>query len=106
MRHPLINKTDSSHYDSTGKPAIVDFEERYTVEELMVWAKITKAKYDHPARAAKGQIEADKRKSDTYESYYIMLSLIYLEYSQYRHIPAAEAYNKLGYVFDFERIGK
>jgi len=96
IKHPLINKIDSEHYDSKGKPAIADFEDKYTVGELMVWAKITKAKYEHPARAAKGQVEADKRKAKTYGDYYEFLSEIAKYSLPIKNMVASKAYAKLG----------
>lgn len=71
--HPLINKRDSSHYDSQKEPAIKRFERKYSVRDLMAWAKITKAKYRDEGRKQKGEVEADKRKYETYNNYYNML---------------------------------
>ena len=99
--HPLINRIDSKHYDSAGEPAIKQFEREYTVGELMAWAKITKAKYDHPARAAKGQEESDKRKSITYGNYYEMLLEIVRKGPHFRDISAERAYKVLGYEWQY-----
>jgi len=76
-QHPLINKIDSKHYDTVdGEPAIKRFERKYSVKQLAAWAMISAAKYDDPARANKGQVEADARKSKTYHDYYEMLMSI------------------------------
>ena len=101
MKHPLINRVDSKHYDSAGEPAIKQFEREYTVGELMAWAKITKAKYDHPARANKGQVEADKRKSKTYGDYYEFLLEIARRSPHFKDVSAERAYSVLGYELEY-----
>ena len=95
MQHPLINRIDSKHYDSKGEPAIKQFEREFTVGELLAWAKITKAKYDHPARASKGQVEADRRKSKTYGDYYEFLLAIVRKSPHFKDISAERAYSIL-----------
>ena len=96
MKHPLLSEV-GSHYDSQGRPAIFDFEEIYTVGELMAWAKLNRAKYEHPARAAKGQVESDKRKAQTYADYHTMLSGIIAKGPHFKDISAERAYGILGY---------
>ena len=98
-KHPLLNP-ESSHYDSQGRPAIFDFEEIYTVGELMAWAKLNRAKYEHPARAAKGQVESDKRKAQTYANYHELLSGIILRGPYFRDVSAQKAYEILGYEWE------
>ena len=95
MKHPLISK-DGAHYSSTKEPAIKQFEREFTVGELLAWAKITKAKYDHPARANKGQVEADRRKSKTYGDYYEFLLGIVRKSPHFKDISAERAYDILG----------
>ena len=94
--HPLINLKDSSHYDSHGgEPAIVRFERKYTVSQLMAWAEITKAKYDDPGRKNKGQIEADIRKSESYDRYFHMLYAIIEKNSELGEVTPEKAYEAL-----------
>ena len=91
--HPLINKTDSPHYDSSGEETSIErFERKYTVTQLMNWAEITKAKYDDPGRKNKGEAEADVRKSATYYNYYQMLRSLILKYPQTAEMSAEKAY--------------
>ena len=101
MKHPLINKQDSGHYDSTKTPAILDFERVYNLTDLRAWAKITLAKYEHPARANKGQIEADKRKAKTYRDYFNFLDTIIKKYPPLADITAVNAYDALGYKMEY-----
>ena len=101
MKHPLINKIDSSHYDSTKTPAILDFEREYTTGELRAWAKLSKAKYEHPARANKGQVESDKRKAKTYSDYYDMLNDVITRYPYLADVSAVTAYDILKYRWEY-----
>jgi len=101
MKHPLMNKTDSTHYDSKETPAILDFERTYSLTDLRAWAKITLAKYEHPARAAKGQIEADKRKAKTYRDYFNFLDTIIKKYPPLSDVTAVNAYDALGYKLEY-----
>ena len=100
-QQPLINKLYGRHYDATGTPAICDFERLYTVQELMAWAKISKAKYEHPARATKGQKEADVTKAQTYDDYYKMLKSIAECGPHIVHETAEEAYKIVGYEWEY-----
>jgi len=100
MKHPLINP-DSSHYDSTAKSAIEEFEETYSIEELLAWSKLTKAKYDHPARAAKGQVESDKRKSETFSNYMKLLNEIVDTQRSLLQATPQVAYHTLGYNIEY-----
>jgi len=101
MTHPLINKKDSPHYDSVEEPSILRFERRFTVGELMAWAKITSAKYSDAGRANKGQVEADKRKLATYENYYDFLKDIVTRYPHLKDVSAVTAYDILGLKLEY-----
>ena len=102
MKHPLINP-NSNYYDGEdGKePTIKDFEREYTVGELMAWAKITKAKYDHPNRKGKGEEEKDIIKSKTYGDYYEFLLEIARRSPHFRDVSAERAYAVLGYELEY-----
>jgi len=97
--HPLINQTDSPHYqenvseDTTS--AIERFERDETIMNLMAWARITKRKYDDPGRATKGQQDKDIRKSKTYGDYYEMLRSLALKEPEFRDMYAQDVYKKL-----------
>jgi len=101
IRHPLINLVDSAHYDSKETPAILDFERTYSVTDLRAWAKITLAKYVHPARANKGEVEKDKRKAKTYRDYYEFLDTIIKKYPALAEVTAVTAYDTLGYMMEY-----
>ena len=101
IKHPLINKADSAHYDSTKTPAILDFERQYSIADLRAWAKITLAKYEHPARANKGQVAADVRKAQTYRDYYHFLDIIIKKYPPLADVTCVNAYDALGYEMEY-----
>lgn len=96
--HPLINNIDSKHYQTVDLPkdktTIEDFENDYSVRDLIAWAKITAAKYRHPSRAKKNQIEADKRKEKTYIDYYNMLRALAVKDPTILEMTAQKAYEK------------
>lgn len=96
QQHPLINNMDSKHYQSSEEPAIVRFERKYSVQKLMAWAEITMEKYADPARAVKGQKEADIRKYETYKAYYNMLLGLVFKDNSILEISAEKAYKKMG----------
>ena len=98
--HPLINQQDSPHYQEPdaaqdSESAIERFERKYTVTQLMNWAEISKAKYDDPGRAIKGEQEKDLRKSKTYEDYYTMLRSLVLRDQYYKDMIAKDVYTDL-----------
>ena len=97
----LINKEDSSHYDSEKTPAILDFERLYSISDLRAWSKLNVAKYEHPARANKGQVDADKRKAKTYRDYHIFLTGIVSKYPALSEVTAVNAYEALGYKMEY-----
>ena len=92
--HPLINKKDSPHYDSTEEPAIQRFERKHSIQKLIDWAEITAEKYRDPARANKGEIEKDKRKLKSYTNYYNFLRSLVLKDHNVLEMTAKEAYKK------------
>jgi hypothetical protein len=101
IQHPLINKTDSAHYDSTKTPAILDFERLYSISDLRAWSKLNVAKYEHPARKNKGQVEADRRKAKTYRDYYTFLTGIISKYPALSEVTAVTAYEALDYEMQY-----
>ena len=98
IKHPVINKIDSKHYDSFNKePTILRFEKKYSLHELAIWAKITAEKYIDPGRKAKGQEEADQRKYETYKNYYDFLEFVIEKFDNIEDtlsITAFDAYEK------------
>jgi len=95
MKHPLINKVDSSHYDSAEEPSIKKFERKYSITKLMYWAELTLAKYEDAGRASKGQVEADKRKADTYRAYHLFLGNIVEGFPELQSTSALKVYEIL-----------
>lgn len=93
--HPLLNDNDSPHYQSEGEPAIVRFERKYTVTQLMNWAEITKEKYNDPGRKNKGEVEKDIRKLKTYDNYFKMLESLVLKEAEFADMKADQVYKKL-----------
>ncbi len=98
--HPLINQQDSPHYQEPdasvdSESAIERFERVYTVMQLMNWAEITKAKYDDPGRAIKGEQEKDLRKAKTYQNYYDFLRSLVLKNQEFANMLAKNVYKKL-----------
>ena len=70
--HPLINK-ESSHYAMfDGIQAIERFEEMFTTEELMAWAKLNSFKYRFRVGNKGNSVDwiSDIKKIQTYENYY------------------------------------
>ena len=61
----------------------------------------SKYKYEHPARAAKGQVEADKRKAKTYADYYAFLVDIAVNYPWLKDVSAVRAYEILGIEMEY-----
>lgn len=71
-QHPLLNP-DSPHYSMVdGIESIERMEQMYTVEELMVWAKITAMKY-RLRIGKKDDVSKESKKIETYEAYYSYL---------------------------------
>ncbi len=67
--HPLLNK-DSSHYSMVdGVEAIERMEQMYSIEELMIWAKMTAMKY-RLRIGKKDDVSKEAKKIKTYEDYY------------------------------------
>jgi len=100
--HPLINK-DSSYYSEpvSKKTAIEDFEKKYTTNKLLAWSEITHAKYMHPLRRGKGEIEKDKRKAKTYKNYMHMLKSIIDKNPELGEMTAQKAYEALDIKFRY-----
>jgi len=103
LPHPLINPA-SPHYDEGKRPAILDFEDRYTVAELYAWAKITAAKY----RARLGRKDDEARelaKIATFDNYAAALATLSPTMRRYgldpEEIPAALAYESFGIEWDY-----
>lgn len=68
MTHPLLNK-DSKHYEmSDGIQAIERFEQMYSREELLIWAKITAMKY-RMRIGYKDDVAKEVKKIKTYDDY-------------------------------------
>jgi hypothetical protein len=101
IKHPLINREDSPHYDSEETPAILDFERTYSLTDLRAWSKLTLAKYEHPSRANKGEVAKDMRKATTYRNYYHFLDIIIKKYPPLSDITAVNAYDALGYKMEY-----
>jgi len=101
MKHPLINKIDSPHYDSVEEPAIKRFERVYTITKLMYWAELSCAKYRDAGRANKGQAEADERKADTYKNYQLFLRNILQDFPELADTPALEVYGLLNIKLEY-----
>jgi hypothetical protein len=101
IKHPLINKIDSPHYDSTKTPAILDFERVYSMSDLRAWAKLSLAKYEHPSRSNKGQVASDERKAQTYRDYFNFLDTIIKKYPPLTDITAVTAYEALDYKMEY-----
>jgi hypothetical protein len=90
--HPLINK-NSSYYNEPGKKAgIEQFEEEYSVKELLSWSKITAHKYRLEGRKGKGEVEKDIIKLATYKNYFNMLQNLIDTYPQVAEMSAEKAY--------------
>ena len=71
--HPLVNE-ESSHYAMVdGLQTIERFEQMYTKEELMAWAKISAMKY-RMRIGRKDDPSKEVKKIKTYEDYYTYLS--------------------------------
>jgi len=71
--HPLLNP-ESTHYAMVdGIEAISRMEQMYTVEELMVWSKISAMKY-RLRIGHKDHTEKESNKIKTFENYYTYLS--------------------------------
>ena len=94
--HPLINKEDSPHYDSSGKETTIErFERDYTVRDLLAWATITEAKYNDPGRANKGEPQKDLRKALSYKNYAATLRSVIDKNVETKDMSAQMAYKTL-----------
>ena len=100
--HPLINK-DSSYYSepASKQTAIEDFEQKYTINKLLAWSEITHAKYIHPLRKGKGEVEKDKIKAKTYKDYMLMLQSVLNKNPASGEMSAQKAYDTLGIKFRY-----
>lgn len=67
MLHPLINP-DSKHYESEGKSAIEELEERLSLTEMIGACQFNIFKYTY-RQDKKGQRESDLKKIETYVNY-------------------------------------
>ena len=70
--HPLINE-ESSHYAMFDDvQAIERFEEMFSIEELMAWAKLNSFKYRFRVGNKGDSVDwiSDIKKIQTYEAYY------------------------------------
>lgn len=73
MTHPLIN-SDSRHYQMVdGVESISLMESMFTIEEMMIWAKITSYKYRFRLGKKDDDLK-DIKKMKTYEDYYRWLA--------------------------------
>jgi len=101
IKHPLINP-EAKYYDGEDKkPAILDFERRYSVSNLTAWSCITRDKYRHPNREGKGEMEKDIVKEKTYNDYYLFLRGIVTKYPALSEVTAVTAYEALGYEMEY-----
>jgi len=100
MIHPLINK-ESSHYDNNGKSTIRDFEADENLSALISWARISAKKYEHPNRAAKGQVEGDKIKARTFRAYEAFLIGIIIDYPELQSTCALDVYRILNIELEY-----
>lgn len=74
MNHPLLNP-ESSHYSMIdGIEAIERMEQMYSIDELMIWAKMTAMKY-RLRIGNKDDVQKEAKKIATYEAYYTYLEL-------------------------------
>ena len=96
MKHPLVNRASDYYYNKGKDATILTFERTYSLTDLRAWAKITKAKYEHPNRADKGRVESDKVKAADYGRYYNFLHELIVKYPPLADITAVNAYDALG----------
>ena len=121
MKHPLLNPT-SKHYGTEYKnSAIARFEQKYTVDDLLVWATITAQKYREreglkldicegaelidEAKCRESTRLKDCRKRDSYQQYVDFLarvktSMLIKPPEANTNLPAAELYKLLDIQFD------
>ena len=100
--HPLINK-NSNYYNEAGKKTgIEEFEETYSVRDIMAWARITAHKYRLDGRKGKGEQDKDIIKEATYTNYHNMLkALVIKDHTIFEMSPSA-AYKRLNIVWRFQ----
>lgn len=72
-QHPLINRVDSSHYDTEdGTSLIEEVEKTYTIREVLGFVTINLDKYHHRL-GLKDDVDREFRKIDSYKNYHIEL---------------------------------
>jgi len=100
MMHPLLNK-NAKHYQNDNKTAIEDFEERYTIIQLLSWAEITINKYEY-RKDKKGQKESDLEKIQDYKRYVALLKQIIKTNSNLMFEKAKIAYQRAGIEIEYK----
>ena len=97
--HPLVNKSDSPHYDSKEpgeKTFIEKFEQQYTIRQIHNWCLITIDKYIYRI-GSKDDEDKEMRKIKTYTDYSVMLKKIIDSYPMLSDMTAKTAYQHLNY---------
>lgn len=69
LKHPLINPNSAHYQHPDGTETIEYLEKMFTIEELMIWSKITAMKYRFRI-GNKDNVEDEITKIRGYEVYY------------------------------------